>query len=80
MLAEERDHLAADLQFGDVGIQIDTIQALEVEHDVATEDLVDIAHRCHTRHLRSRVAEAIMPALVKNRKWLSGPRLASLAV
>jgi hypothetical protein len=47
MLGQERDHLAADLQVGDVGVEIDTIQAIQVKRYVALEDIVDVHHRRH---------------------------------
>jgi hypothetical protein len=50
MLGQERDHLAADLQVGDVGVEIDAIQAIQVERYVAVEDVVDVHHRRHMDH------------------------------
>ena len=47
MLAEKGDHLAANLQGGNVGVEIDAIQALEVKHNMPIENLIDVADRCH---------------------------------
>jgi hypothetical protein len=44
---EEGDHLPADLQVGDVGVQIDAVQALQVEGHMAVEEVVDVARRSH---------------------------------
>jgi hypothetical protein len=43
VLGEEGDHLPADLQVGDVGVQIDAVQALQVEGHMAVEEVVDVA-------------------------------------
>jgi hypothetical protein len=45
VLGQERDHLPADLQVRDVGVQIDAVQALQVEGHMAVEEVVDVA-RC----------------------------------
>jgi hypothetical protein len=50
MLGQERDHLAADLQVGDVGVEIDAIQAIQVKRHVTVQDLVDVHHRRHIDH------------------------------
>jgi hypothetical protein len=50
MLGQERDHLAADLQVGDLGVEVDAIQAIQVERYVAVEDVVDVHHRRHMDH------------------------------
>ncbi|HEY3193670.1 MAG TPA: hypothetical protein VGK42_00365 [Candidatus Dormibacteraeota bacterium] len=47
MLGQERDHLAADLQVGDVGVEVDAVQAIQVEGDVTVEDIVDVDHHRH---------------------------------
>ena len=47
VLGEEGDHLPADLQVGDVGVQIDAIQALQVEGHMAVEEVVDVARHSH---------------------------------
>jgi hypothetical protein len=52
MLAEESNHLATDLQPGNVGVQIDAVQALEVEHNVPVEQLIDVPHFSHAVYLR----------------------------
>ena len=50
MLGQEPDHLAADPQVGDIGVEIDAIQAIQVERYVAVQDLVDVHHRRHMDH------------------------------
>jgi len=47
VLGEEGDHLPADLQVGDVGVQIDAVQALQLEGHMAVEEVVDAAHHSH---------------------------------
>jgi hypothetical protein len=47
MLGQERDHLAPDLQVGDVGVEVDAVQAMQVEGDMTVEDIVDVDHRSH---------------------------------
>lgn len=39
---QERHDLPADLQVGDVGVQVDAVQTLDVERDVPVEDVVDV--------------------------------------
>jgi len=56
MLGQERDNLAADLQVGDVGVEVDAIQAVQVERYVAVQDLVDVHHRRHIDHPTVRTA------------------------
>jgi len=45
VLSQERDHLAADLQVGDVGVEVDAVQAVQVKCHVTVEDIVDVHHR-----------------------------------
>jgi hypothetical protein len=45
VLGQERDHLAADLQVGDVGVEVDAVQAVQVKCHVTVEDIVDVHHR-----------------------------------
>src|SRR5262245_53098872 len=47
MLHQEGDYLSTDLQRRHVRIQVDAIEALEVQCNVALEDLVDGARGCH---------------------------------
>jgi hypothetical protein len=56
VLGQERDHLAADLQVGDVGVEVEAVQAIQVERDVAVEDVVDVHHRRHIDHPTVRTA------------------------
>jgi hypothetical protein len=50
VLGQEPDHLAADLQVRDVGVEVDAVQAIQVERDVAVQDVVDVHHRRHMDH------------------------------
>ena len=45
---EKGDHLAANLQRRNVGVQVDTIQAFEVQQDMPVEHFIDVADPCHT--------------------------------
>jgi hypothetical protein len=47
MLGEKRHHLARDLQIRNIRIQVDPVQAFEVEDYMAIQDLVDVANMCH---------------------------------
>ncbi|WP_426939038.1 hypothetical protein ACQCSV_01550 [Pseudarthrobacter sp. S3] len=40
----ERNHLAADLQGRDLAVEIDPVQALNIQGHVAVENLIDINH------------------------------------
>jgi hypothetical protein len=47
MLGQERDHLAADLQVGDVGVEVDAIQALQVQPHMPIQQIVDVDRLGH---------------------------------
>jgi hypothetical protein len=47
VLGQERDHLPANLQVRDVGIQLDAVQAPQVEGHMALEEVVEVARRSH---------------------------------
>ena len=55
VLGEEPDHLSAHLQLGDVDVEVDTIQALQVQPYVPIEQVVDIdpVGHGHTPGLRA---------------------------
>ena len=53
MLAEKGDHLAANLQRRHISVQVDTIQAFEVQYHMPIQDLIDVAHPCHAAYPRS---------------------------
>jgi DNA-binding transcriptional ArsR family regulator len=38
VLGQERDHLAADLQIGDLGVEVDAVQAVQVQRNVTVEE------------------------------------------
>jgi hypothetical protein len=44
------DHLAASLEGRNVGVQVDAIQAFEVQHDMPVQNFIDVADRCHAAH------------------------------
>src|SRR5207248_11070591 len=44
---QERHHLARHLQVRDIRVQIDAVQALQIETDMAIEQLVDVRHLSH---------------------------------
>ncbi len=46
--------LAADLHVGDVGIQVEAVDAGEVEADVTVEHVVDVHHAGHPQMMRAR--------------------------
>jgi hypothetical protein len=47
---QERHHLGAGLQLGDVGVEVDAVQALDVQPDMAVQDIVDRDYaRAHDR-------------------------------
>jgi len=47
VLGEEGDDLTADLEGGNVGVEVDAIEALEVEDDVLVEELIEVGHGGH---------------------------------
>ena len=96
VLGHERDHLPAGLQDRHVGIEVDPVQALDVQRHMPAEDLV---HRhsslCHDASVRSsrRSRDPVRPASDRARphphyphrctqpaSYLAGPRLASLVL
>ena len=44
---EEGDHLSPDLKAGDVGVEVDAIEAMEVEAQMLIEKLVELGGGCH---------------------------------
>src|SRR5215471_2802781 len=44
---EEGDHLSPDLKGGDVGVEVDAIEAVEVEAQMLMEKLVELGDGCH---------------------------------
>jgi hypothetical protein len=67
MLVEQGDHLAANLRCGNVGIQVDTIQAYEIQHHMPGENLIDVANHCH-RAYPAATRGAIIALLISHRK------------
>ena len=53
MLGHERDHLPAGLQDGHVGIEIEPVQALDVQLHMTAEDLIHRHHACTHDTLRN---------------------------
>jgi hypothetical protein len=45
VLGQECHHLTADLQVGDVSVEVDAVQAVQVKCHVTVEDIVDVHHR-----------------------------------
>jgi hypothetical protein len=46
------DDLTGDLEVGNVGVEVDAVEAIEVEDDVSVEDVVDVdclSHGCHSK-------------------------------
>jgi len=44
VLAEEGNYLNADLQGWDIRVQVDAVEALQVQHDVPLQNLIDGRH------------------------------------
>src|SRR5205823_5106586 len=42
VLGQEGDHLPADLQLWDIAVEVDTIQAVEVQDDMTFEHIIDV--------------------------------------
>src|SRR5579859_7209324 len=55
MLSQKRDDLTADLQVGDVPIEVDPVEALQIQCDMAVEYIVDIDHLGHPATSRYRL-------------------------
>jgi hypothetical protein len=47
VLGQEGDHLAAHLQLWDVAIEVHAVKALEIQHDVTVEHIVDVDRLSH---------------------------------
>jgi hypothetical protein len=74
LLVEKGDHLAANLQGRNVRVQVDTIQAFEVQHHVPIENLIDVADRCHAALPPAKLTEAIIALHIGDRKGYSAVR------
>src|SRR5207249_1111883 len=74
MLAEKGDHLAANLQGRNVRVQVDTIQAFEVQHHMPIENLIDVPDACHAALPPAKLTEAIFALHITNRKGHSTVR------
>ena len=46
-LGEEGDNLAADLEVGAVVVEVDAVEAFDVQCDVAIENIAEGAHQRH---------------------------------
>src|SRR5437773_7801817 len=78
--AEELHHLPAHLQIRHIGVQVDSIQTVEVEDDVPFERVVDVHRAGHVAVLtRARPIPEWRQSLRRPRLVeLGGPRLPSL--
>src|SRR5438309_2287634 len=47
-------HLAADLEVGNVGVEVEPVDAGQVEGDVTVQDLVDVDHTRHDTSVDAR--------------------------
>ena len=74
MLTEKRDHLPAYLQLRNVGIQVNAIQALQIEHDMPIDDLIDVAHLLPRCVPPTKLAVAIIALYIRVRKRHSAVR------
>ena len=74
LLVEKGDNLAANLQGRNVRVQIDTIQAFEVQHHMTIEKLIDVPDRCHAALLPAKLTEAIIALHIGDRKGYSAVR------
>ncbi len=63
--AEEADNLAADLQVGDVGVEVDAVEAVQIEHDMAIEHVVDVREVGHRCGLANRVLKGGMAMIAR---------------
>ena len=63
MLGEKHDHLTRYLELRHVRIQVDSVETLEVEHDMTIEEVVDIARLApRASHPQQTSSEGIMTA------------------
>jgi hypothetical protein len=74
LLVEKGDHLAANLQGRNVRVQIDTIQAFEVQHHMPIENLIDVPDRCHAALPPAKLTDAIIALHIGDRKGYSAVR------
>ena len=73
MLTEKRDHLPAYLQLRNVGVQVNAIQAFQIERDMPIDDLIDVAYLCHAAS-PTKLAVAIIALRIRYRKRHSAVR------
>ena len=80
LLVEKGDHLPTNLQGRNVRVQVDTIQAFEVQHHVPIENLIDVPDRCHAAFPPTKLTKVHHCTSHQRPEGpLGGPRLASLA-
>ena len=49
MSGEEGDHLTTYLQIGNVGVEQQAVDAVDLQTDVTVEHVVDVHNACHAR-------------------------------
>ncbi|MGI8777458.1 MAG: hypothetical protein ACR2LJ_08745, partial [Acidimicrobiales bacterium] len=54
MIDQEPDHLAPHLQVGDVGVQVQAVDALDLQGHVPVQHVVDVHHVGHATSLVAR--------------------------
>ena len=54
MVLAETLHLVADLEIGDVHVQVEPVHALDVEDHVTLEHVIDVHHAGHPHSVRAR--------------------------
>jgi hypothetical protein len=47
VVGKEANDLAANLEVGHVGVEVEAVEAVEVEQDMAVEDVVDVRELGH---------------------------------
>jgi hypothetical protein len=47
MLGEKTHHLPAHLQVGDVGVEVDAVDALQIQDHVRVEEVIDVDRGGH---------------------------------
>ena len=81
VLCQERHDLPADLQGRDVGVAPDAVDALDVEGDVAFQQVIDVDYLGHGLPPEGSIGPPVRRMggyVTGGLAWLGGPRLSSL--
>ena len=73
VIGQEPDHLAAHLQVGHVGVEVQPVDALDLQRDMAVQHVVDVHHRRRYHPRGSTPARSHAPQIGGQRAGFAGP-------